>query len=589
MEVRQESNGHRTVAQSDASAPASDHNSDCGPSTVSLPTSLPVVFLVLGYRGSGKTSVSKCLAAKYNLLHISSDDACCSGKHPFIELRAKLQEEFGTGGKRRYCGVVLDRFIAYSEFDAFYIQSALNAVDLPVPLVFLLDIDTELAAQRANNQERNNVASGFAQAVERKAQIVTSSTVYAPIARFRNICVTEDKCVQMVVDEITATVAAIEFTPEWAGARLPHFARRESYGTRLVQDYETFMELANDVHLAVGNVHGRRDSAPLSSVGAYLSKEYFSFARKDLRSLLSTMSVTLKADGERMLLVKHRKYGFIGFPAAFTHCYVLNGLFEGVEMGRPSLPDFTKKSVETSHEGVVEFLLDTEIVVRDSRPTLFVMDFIYFWGLEGKRVRFGQRLAVLRDYFTGLESAAHVIVLKDYVAINKARTLVNTIKTGSELPVDGLIFQHDGVYRFGRDKLLIKWKPMELCTADFRITNGVQTHGEWTFSLMVTDDLTKETNFGETVYPNAICRIPSNVVEEHALADGMVVELALVDCVRLVGRRDDEVREWAFRGVRNDKTSPNKYSIVKKIVELEHLGLEELASLCEGVPFHGAA
>lgn len=39
------------------------------------------------------------------------------------------------------------------------------------------------------------------------------------------------------------------------------------------------------------------------------------------------MYVTLKVDGERFLVIKHRDLGFIGFPAAFTHCFDFNVFF----------------------------------------------------------------------------------------------------------------------------------------------------------------------------------------------------------------------------------------------------------------------
>ncbi|KEG10974.1 putative RNA guanylyltransferase [Trypanosoma grayi] len=545
----------------------------------------PVVFLMFGCRGAGKTTQSELLAKEYNLLNISSGTIYREGKQPFVELRRILLEEFSEGKERRYNGVVLDRFVANSEFDAFYVQSALNAVKLPIPFVFMLAVDPGLAAKRAESRGDNKFGHQHWRAVEQKAQAVTANTIYAPIGRLKTIRITDDATIENVFKEIKSTIET-ELPVDPSGIALPSAARREVKGMRLIGDYETYMKLAADVHAAVGNTYGRRDSAPLSSIGAYLDKEYFSYGHKNLRSLLSTFHVTLKADGERYLLVKHKEHGYIGFPAVFTHCYDMNGLFEGVEM-RCDLSAESQKAITRKNLNLpVEFLLDTELVIHDGQPTFYVLDYVYFWGLEAKKIQFESRLKILREYFGRMASAARVVLLKDYVPINKLRTLIPKWKD-AHLPIDGLVFQHNDTYRIGRDKFLVKWKPVEQCTVDFRLANGVAKGDEWTFELMVSDDATENSGFGEILYPGAVAPLPAAVVKENHLCNGMIVELFLERKETEEGASASAATRWSFRGVRNDKPAPNKYSIVKKIVELKHLDLEELTDLCEKVPFYG--
>ncbi|CBH18513.1 RNA guanylyltransferase [Trypanosoma brucei gambiense DAL972] len=548
----------------------------------------PVVFLMFGCRGAGKSTQSTLLSKTYNLLYLSSGDIYKSGKQPFVELRKILNEHFGDGKERVYNGVVLDRFIANTEFEAFYVQSALRSVGLPVPFVFMLAIDQGLAAKRAEERGDNKGGNQRWRAVEQKAQAITANTVYAPIQCLKTIRVESDMTIDDVFNEIKTTIAN-QLPPDLFNLQLPREARREVEGTVLVEDYELYMELANDVHTVVGNLRGRRDSAPLSNVGAHLDKEYFSFANKRLRSQLTTMHVTLKADGLRFLVMKHKTRGYIGFPSAFTHCYELNDLFEGVEMAPKPYTELKKWMNDKSCELPADFLLDTEVVVHEKKPTLYIIDFIYFWGLDGRRMQFEQRLKVLREYFGDMKPQGQVIAMKDYVPINKIRTLVEEMKRRTELPVDGLIFQHNGSYRFGSDKFLIKWKPVHLCTVDFRLANGRVENGVWTFDLFVTDDFIEENGFREVAYPGATALIPASVVEENGLQNGMIIEMALSEkesVKKTSPNAPSEKTRWTFRNARNDKPSPNKYSIVTRICELMHVDLDELVSLCEKVPFY---
>ncbi|ORC88355.1 putative RNA guanylyltransferase [Trypanosoma theileri] len=548
----------------------------------------PVVFLMFGSRGAGKTTQSSLLTKEYGLLAISSGSIFREGKQPFVELRRILEEEFGEGKVRRYNGVVLDRFIVNSEFDAFYVQSILNSVNLPVPFVFMLSIDPELASKRAEARGDNKVGHQHWRAVEQKSQAVTAAAVYVPVGCYKSIQVTEDNSIDDVFKEIKSTIET-QLAELPANVTIPVSARREEKGMKLIDEYEKYMEIVSDVHAAVGNLNGRKDTAPISSIGAYLDREYFSFAHKKLRSLLSTFHVTLKADGVRFLVVKHKKYGYIGFPSAFTHCYDLNEMFQGVNMSSDLSPE-AKKSITSRHlDWPVEILFDTELVVHNNQPIFYVFDFIYFWGLEGKKMRFEVRLKILREYFSQMSNQPQCILLKDYVPINKLRTLIPNWKEAN-LPIDGLVFQHNDFYRIGRDKFLVKWKPVELCTVDFRLANGVLEDDKWKFDLMVTDDTPENSaGFGETPYANAVAVIPSTIVKENSLCNGMIVELFLMDVKKMTEVESQSLvsTEWSFKGVRNDKTSPNKHSIVTKIVELKHLTLEELLELCDKVPFYG--
>lgn len=546
----------------------------------------PLVLIIFGSRGSGKTTQSNLLAEEYNLLNISSGTLFREGKQPFVELRKILLAEFGEGKERRYNGVVLDRFVAKSKFDAFYIQSILNLVMLPVPFAFMLSIDLKLAAKRAESRGDEKKGHHYWRLVEQKAQSVTANTVYAPIGCLKTIHVTNDATKEDVFAEIKSTIET-QLPETLESVTFSAAARHEAKGMKLIDVYETYMKIAADVHAAVGNVYGRRDAAPLSSIGSYMDRDYFVSGDRNLRALLSTFHVTLKADGERYLLAKHKSYGYIGFPQAFTHCYDLNELFQGLELSCNFSSETTQNSRFQRPEKSVEFLFDTELMVHDGHPTFYVLDFVYFGGLEGKKIPFEKRLQTLRDYFDEHTSAAHVVCLKNYVPISKLRTLLPRWGE-TKLPIDGLVFQHSKVYKIGRDECLVKWKPIDMCTADFRLANGVIEGGDWVFELMVTDDVLEDAGLGEILFDGALARLPAAVVEENRLCGGMVVEMALVEKKETAGKKRTSVAtqtRWSFRGVRDDKLSPNKHSVVRKIVEMEHLDFEELLELCEKVPF----
>nr|CCC95969.1 unnamed protein product [Trypanosoma congolense IL3000] len=551
----------------------------------------PVVFLIYGSRGTGKSTLAARLAVAYNLLCLSFDEFCSSSrKQPFVELRSTLKEHFGDGKERRYSGVVLDSFIANSEFEAFYVQSALSAVGLPVPFVFLLTIDPGLAVKRAGEQG-DLFANRRRNAVEQRVQAISANTIYAPIGCLKTIRVSDGMTMDDVFDEMNALIAT-QLPPNRAAIKLPQAAKKEESGMELIEKYETYVELANDVHTAIGNIKGRRDSAPLSAVGAQLDRTYFSFSHKKLRSQLATMHVTLKVDGHRLLLVKHTKYGYIGFPSAFTHCYDFNDLFQGVEMSPKAYTGCMRWMSENFEDLPVDFLLDTEIVVHDGKPTLYVIDFIYFWGLDAKRIPFEKRLKLLLEYFASVTQPSRAICMKDYVPVNKVRTLVEAMKKWNDSPIDGLIFQHNGTYRFGFDKFLVKWKPADLCTVDFRLGNGRLEGGMHVFDLFVTDDHGEGGGFREVPFPGAFASLEATVVAANALQDGMIVEMTFVG--RRLARKmancngATDITQWNFRNMRNDKPSPNKYSVVSRIIELDHLNLEELVDLCEKIPFYGS-
>lgn len=65
--------------------------------------------------------------------------------------------------------------------------------------------------------------------------------------------------------------------------------------------------------------------------------------------------------------------------------------------------------------------------------------------------------------------------LKKYEPINRLRSLLPHF-SGISCGIDGIIFQHSGFYKYGADVSLLKWKPHELCSADFRLMNGRQVN-----------------------------------------------------------------------------------------------------------------
>lgn len=535
----------------------------------------PLVLLLYGCRGSGKTTQGKLLAERYNLLYLSSGSIVKDGKHPFKELRRIVTEEFGPTAPKRYNGIVLDRFIVCSEVDAYYIQSALGDGNLPVPLAFWLQIDRHVGMERAESRGDQKTSLEYWRFVEQTAQTTVTEQVYHLCNSVTSIPI--EGLGELDVFRKICEVVDAQFPLRTRGyVRLPPYTPvPKDFSCTLFCRYEDFIELARQVHEAIGNTAGRIDSAPLSSIGGYVDSSSFAYSR---RSIMATMYVTPKVDGERYLVAKHKQWGFVGFPFHFKCCFDFNRLFLGLPVETPS-----KETCVND----VEYLLDTELVVREGcTPSLHIIDYVYFYGDVAKREKFSMRYMKLKKWFApAMTHSPRQVHLKEYVPIYDLDKLlphfppVETSDDGGS-GIDGVVFQHNDTYRYGSDRHLLKWKPQALCTADFRLMNCVASSREEMRCDLYVSDLGNCKGLTEGKFPGAMGVFTTMETRRYRLNDSIVVELAS----KFIGPADPTTKErktlWSFHRLRPDKQSPNKLSVVKEMIEMSHLTFTDLLKLC---------
>lgn len=519
----------------------------------------PLVILFIGCRGSGKSTQAKMAAEKYNLLHVSSGDLFTNKQDPFVALKKIVKEEFGPSGAHRYCGLALDRFIVRSEVDSYYLQNALHAASLPVPLVVWLRMDFEVGLQRAADRDEQKDAAAYWRSVELRVQSQAAEGVYRPIGSLLTVDAVNSK--EVIFSQVTARIKHTS-SGRSKKAALPKLMKSDDFD--LLSDYEVYTSLCKDIHAAVQTKTGRIDAAPLSTMAAYIDRGTLSTFKKESSPYRSSF-VTLKADGERYLLVKCKGRGLFAFPFKFSHCFSLNcptlKLPNGIDGGVPLHP-------------TIEFVLDTEFCILNGKSTFFVIDFVYFYGCVGTQMRFAQRYGRLCNWMNSFEknvTSPVIVQLKTYVPINRLVDILPSLDA-APFPIDGVVFQHGDVYVFGKDRLLAKWKPKELCTVDFRLRNGRQNDEYWTFDLYVS------ANTGEEEALKGAVVAISNADVNSGVRDHSIVELSLLD-------KRANGTTWEFHRRREDKLFPNKNAIAKQIIDMDHLVYPEVVSLTSQVPF----
>lgn len=545
-----------------------------GPTEIS-PTN-PIVVLFIGCRGAGKTTQAISLAKEHNLLHISSGDICKEGKEPFTELKAIVKKEFSNFCSRRYSGLALDRFIVRSEIDAYYLQDALSEGRLPVPLVVWLQVDSSVGMDRAASRGDNKEASLFWRLEEQRILPVVAETIFKPIKSLLIVdCNTKtaEETFNTILEHIRTTNSGRS-----KGVTLP--AVKNSFSGALVVDFDVYKELSTEIHSAIGNSSARIDSAPLSSMAAYADRR--TFTPENIRKFgLSSSFVTLKADGDRYLLVKHRVKGYYAFPFKFSHCFFVGDHLEECKLAaRPSIDP--QHELRNKKETNIDLILDTELCeLERGYGTFFIIDFVYLLSAQGTRTRFAERYKLLQQVMEPLpplQAGKKVpMTLKQYVSINKLAELLPSLEE-APFPIDGVVFQHGDTYVYGSDKLLFKWKPQELCTADARLADGIEIRrGVWQFHLHV--GTFSDGTWREEAFPGAVAEFTEDEVTQNGLANSSIVELSLKE------RVSAEKSVWQFYRCRHDKTGPNKKMIVEKILEMHHLSYTELLSLVSEIPF----
>lgn len=177
--------------------------------------------------------------------------------------------------------------------------------------------------------------------------------------------------------------------------------------------------------------------------------------------------------------------------------------------------------------------------------------------------------------------------------------IIPKLKHGS----DGLILTcRETAYRFGTDDNILKWKPAEENTIDFRLsmefpsldpdasntptingnaasTNAV-TEAAWdkdydaipTFSLLVNHSDRDPHSFFANMYAT---QAEWDTMKRYAIERDDGLEGAIVEC-----HRDSEGR-WRFNRFREDKSEANHSSVVKKVAESieDGVGAKELTTI----------
>jgi adenylate kinase family enzyme len=574
----------------------------------------PLVVLVLGSRGSGKTTQVGLIAQRFNLMPFFSGDVVRSGRMPMPELRRLVEENFGPSAPtpRKYNGIVLDRCITAGDMDVYYLQWALSAApDLGIPLTFLLMMDWEAAMQRAEKRDSANAdakpKSMQRRMIEHRAQFDACENIYAPLKLLKRIdC--EDQtiaavslCMENIIKEHILAVNSRTFVPP---ANLPaRFFDGDVATMQAVVDFNLFTSLKQETHAVLHNTTGTIDYAPVSQMSAMVEPSLFDSTRK--RKYMAMSFATLKADGKRLLLVKHRDKGIFGFPQSFQCVYDLGLMFANFSWPQP--PACASSAAASSSP--IEFLLDCEVVrTKRSTPTIMAFDFVYFFGEEGKRQPFSARLAKLVAYFAGIPPAAagtgaSPLELKEYVPLCQLRNLLPDYSK-PPFPIDGIVIQADAEYKFGATREIMKWKPSSQCTVDFRLFGGVPPPAPsasgssklqartWVFTGKV-QVVHPDKGIDEETYPNCVIHVSDDDVEKYNLSDGAVVECVKAPAAppqpQPKGAKPGGVSNavessvWTFVRLRADKMLPNRLEVAQSIERINHMSYDELLKTCDSL------
>lgn len=570
----------------------------------------PLALLFLGPRGSGKSTQAKMASASLNLLFVSAGDLIRAKKHPFVELRRLIQQHFGPTSTSTYRGVSLDRFIVNGEADVYYLQWALGSL-FSVPRVFLLMLDWEVALARADARpEENRVKSTQRRMMEYRAHFDACENIYAKVGTLDRV-----DCENYSLDAVHALIMTrldVHFKSgkqHVAASALPPACLEKDLTTiRLISDFERFVGIKADVHHSVGSTN--YEVAPVSSMSGVIDNQIIDDPR--IRRPLSAYYATLKADGQRLVVVKHAS-GVVGFPQKFTGAYDLTGLFAAVQWPAKPKKDggdsggFLSRNDDSES---VEWVMDCEVMrmPHKSHPTILAFDFIYFYGTRAVSERFSLRLKRLKEYFGQLTYAApqapRVFELKEYVPAGQLRKLLPDY-AAAPFTVDGVVFQPDSNYRYGADKTMFKWKPQNKCTVDFRLYGCREPEtkgGDWSF-----DAKAQEVRFEgekavseEVTVPNVVVKIPHSAVIDEQLSDGAIVECVKNSMPTKTAPSKQQptkettkggktaspdpapvVETWSYYKNRPDKLVPNRIDIVQKVSSMQHITYEQLLSVCD--------
>ena len=537
---------------------------------------LPKGFCVqlLGCRGCGKTTQSKLLAAKYNLLHISGGAIREAGKWPHLELPIILAKYFGPNAEEpnKYNGVVLDRLVALHETDALYVENILRGFGMHLSVTFHLDVTPEIGHARAEGRKDGKDSSERLRTLEYRVQFSVANNMYAPQGTLSNVCA-EDFGVDVVNRTLVMEVEkfALARNPP-KPLPVPHHPHTQGYAKQ-VTNFDLFFRVRQHLLAALNN--GKSEGVPLrfpgSQMAGVVDDKSFSNTR-NITAIYSTYA-TLKADGQRILICKCKE-GIFGFNNVFHYMYDFEPYMKHFKI---SLPNITHTKETEGDE--FDFVLDCELFTDGINPKIAVFDFLILGTAHGKEVPFDKRLEMMTALLPEYTPTAPFF-LKEYVPAGELHSLLADFNA-PPYPIDGVVFQHKGVYCMGRDRFIQKWKPEHMCTVDFRLVKAVPPVAgsvEWVFDANVGSVTTAHEE--ETIAKTCVI-VHSKDVEALSICDGTIAECRKRRAAH--PRLGADVVVWDFVRARPDKSGPNRRDVYDSVNSMNHLSYEQLASKLEHI------
>jgi mRNA guanylyltransferase len=275
--------------------------------------------------------------------------------------------------------------------------------------------------------------------------------------------------------------------------------------------------------------------------------------------------VSEKADGTRFLLFIHCLPINDESPqqAARQECFLVDR-----KNAYYHVPNLQFPSTQLQSEGkrslplLDNTLLDGELVFDrlDNGETIarfLIFDIVMLEGQDLSQKPFNKRLGKLHEFV--LKPFEHMKQMNSNVpmtiemkkmelsyGLGKVLDEIPTLKHGN----DGLIFTDaDSSYTFGTCEAMVKWKPPEMNTIDFRLRYDPQT-SRWFLDVLVRTGEYQE--FGQFTPPD------QSWYSRAAEFDGKIAECKF---------DSGNPTKWSFMRFREDKNTPNHVSVVPKILQ----------------------
>lgn len=218
----------------------------------------------------------------------------------------------------------------------------------------------------------------------------------------------------------------------------------------------------------------------------------------DLNNLLeaNSLAVTDKADGQRRLLYFNNNYGYLVFPPKTVSLYLL--------------PDAGLQRINN-------VLLDGELITENGKRVYLAFDLLVLNGRDIRNEQFAQRIKKLDQFISG-HNLSTVRVKKFYFPTPESDFYANVNKVLAEIPTksyenDGLVFNN--VYENYQKATILKWKPLEQLTIDFKVIQIAPGK----FELQVIDN-------GKYIKFTGTKKYPVNAeIYSTEISDGQIVEM----------------------------------------------------------------